>query len=165
MFRKFYISNRLPNRYFSENCRWVPLIYYSNVESVRSCRFQIHLHSCMRNEQWIHTRYRTMKFLPTQVSWIWCKCLQSSFIHSKIFQSDWIQRGIVKKITAQMLITHMWKNADLKYWGQFNKTFKSVIYKCSYCFRILKQWLHLKITLVKVLLNWPMVAATTLRIV
>ena len=120
---------------------------------------------CMRNEQWIHTRYRTMKFLPTQVSWIWCKCLQSSFIHSKIFQSDWIQRGIVKKITAQMLITHMWKNADLKYWGQFNKTFKSVIYKCSYCFRILKQWLHLKITLVKVLLNWPMVAATTLRIV
>ena len=25
MFRKFYISNRLPNRYFPENCRWVPL--------------------------------------------------------------------------------------------------------------------------------------------
>ena len=25
MFRKFYISNRLPNRYSSENCRWVPL--------------------------------------------------------------------------------------------------------------------------------------------
>ena len=26
MFRKFKISNRLPNRYFSENCRWAPLI-------------------------------------------------------------------------------------------------------------------------------------------
>ena len=26
MFRKFKISNRLPNRYFCENCRWVPLI-------------------------------------------------------------------------------------------------------------------------------------------
>ena len=26
MFRKFYFSNRLPNRYFPENCRWVPLI-------------------------------------------------------------------------------------------------------------------------------------------
>ena len=26
IFRKFWISNRLSNRYFSENCRWVPLI-------------------------------------------------------------------------------------------------------------------------------------------
>ena len=34
-------------------------------------------------------------------------------------------------------------------WGQFNKTFTSVIYKCSYCFRVWKQF-----TLVKVLLNW-----------
>ena len=36
MFRKFYISNRLPNRYPSENCRWVPLQFdmspvFSNV--------------------------------------------------------------------------------------------------------------------------------------
>ena len=30
-------------------------------------------------------------------------------------------------------------------------------YKCSYCFQPLKQWLHLKIKLVKVLLNWPQV--------
>ena len=27
--------------------------------------------------------------------------------------------------------------------GQFNKTFTSVMYKCSYCFQTLKQWLHL----------------------
>ena len=27
--------------------------------------------------------------------------------------------------------------------GQFNKTFTSVIYKCSCCFQTLKQWLHL----------------------
>ena len=26
MFRKFWFSNRLPNRYLTENCRWVPLI-------------------------------------------------------------------------------------------------------------------------------------------
>ena len=33
MFRKIYISNRLPNRYSSENCRWVPL-----TDSVRCMR-------------------------------------------------------------------------------------------------------------------------------
>ena len=33
-------------------------------------------------------------------------------------------------------------------WGQFNTTFTSVIYKCSYCFRVWKQF-----TLVKVLLK------------
>ena len=27
--------------------------------------------------------------------------------------------------------------------GQFNKTLTSVIYKSSYCFQPLKQWLHL----------------------
>ena len=27
--------------------------------------------------------------------------------------------------------------------GQFNKTSTLVIYKCSYCFQRLKQWLHL----------------------
>ena len=30
-----------------------------------------------------------------------------------------------------------------------------VIYKCSHCVEVWKQWLHLQITLVKVLLNWP----------
>ena len=28
MFRKFQISNRLSNRYFPENCRWVPLLLH-----------------------------------------------------------------------------------------------------------------------------------------
>ena len=39
--------------------------------------------------------------------------------------------------------------------GQFNKTFRSVIYKCSHCFRVWKQWLHLINYTVKVLFNWP----------
>ena len=30
MLRKFQISNRLPNRYFPENFRWVPLMYGGN---------------------------------------------------------------------------------------------------------------------------------------
>ena len=30
---------------------------------------------------------------------------------------------------------------------QFNKTFTLVIYKCSYCFQPLKQWLHCKLHL------------------
>ena len=34
-------------------------------------------------------------------------------------------------------------------WGQFNKTFTSEIYKCSYCFWTLKRW--------QVYLNWPQV--------
>ena len=29
MFRKFQISNRLPNRYSSENCLWVPLCLFN----------------------------------------------------------------------------------------------------------------------------------------
>ena len=37
MFRKFQISNRLPNRCFSENCRWVPLYPVLNAQS-RSTR-------------------------------------------------------------------------------------------------------------------------------
>ena len=41
--------------------------------------------------------------------------------------------------------------------GQFNNTFTCVIHKCSYCYQNLKQWLHLWITRVKVLLNWPQV--------
>ena len=54
-------------------------IYYSKVESVGSCRFQVNLslHSCMRNKKWIHRLGEVvMKFLPAQFSWIWCKCLQ-----------------------------------------------------------------------------------------
>ena len=50
-----------------------------------------------------------MKFLPAQFSWIWCKCLQNDFIHSKIFQSDRIQRSYDEKFTAH----HRIRNADL----------------------------------------------------
>ena len=41
--------------------------------------------------------------------------------------------------------------------GQINKAFTSVIYKC--CSQTLKQWLQLKITLVKVLFNWAQTPA------
>ena len=38
------------------------------------------LHSCMQNEQWIHTR-GSYEILPPEFSRTWCKCLQSNFIH------------------------------------------------------------------------------------
>ena len=50
-----------------------------------------------------------IKFLPAQFSWIWCKCLQNDFIHSKIFQSDRKQRSYDEKFTAH----HRSRNADL----------------------------------------------------
>ena len=37
MLRKFQISNRLPNRYFPENCRWVPLIIQVVLSTVQQC--------------------------------------------------------------------------------------------------------------------------------
>ena len=69
----------------------------------------------------------TMKFLPSHISWIWCKCLQSNFINSKIFQSDRIQRGIFKKNHSSLRICE--RRQIKKYWGQFNKncTCKSFI--------------------------------------
>lgn len=57
---------------------WIPCIY--------AC--------VMSNEL---TRQVVMKFLPPQSSWIWYKCLQRNFIHSKIFLSDQIQRAYHKK--------------------------------------------------------------------
>ena len=50
-----------------------------------------------------------MKFLPAQFSRMWCKCQQNNFIHSKIFQSDRIQRSYHKKFTAY----YTCRNADL----------------------------------------------------
>ena len=47
--------------------------------------------------------------------------------------------------------------------GQFNKTVTSVIYKCSYCFQTLNQWLLLLITLLKFLLNRPWNRKNTLK--
>ena len=35
-------------------------------------------------------------FLPAHFSWIWCKCLSSNFVHSKIFQADWMQGRFLK---------------------------------------------------------------------
>ena len=50
-----------------------------------------------------------IKFLPGQCPWIRCKCLRSNFIHSKIFQSDRIQRTYCKKFAIQ----HVCRNTDL----------------------------------------------------
>ena len=61
-------------------------------------------------------------------------------------------RGIQQKETVKSLPSACAQNSkpvtlheEQKYIarGQFNKTFASVIYKCSYCFETLKQWLHL----------------------
>ena len=43
-------------------------IYYSKVESVGSCRFQVNLplHSCMRNKKWIH-KWGTYEISPSSV--------------------------------------------------------------------------------------------------
>ena len=53
------------------------------------CRLHSSLHSCMRNEPWIHVRYlreAVRKFLPAQFpSRNWCKCLLRNFVQSKIF--------------------------------------------------------------------------------
>ena len=46
------------------------------------------------------------------------------------------------KSTGMTWITGM-KGMTRMTWGQFNKTFTPVIYKCSYCSRALKQRLHL----------------------
>ena len=68
-----------------------------------SCGIQIQICIPACSEQWIHTRDSyDFSFLPAQFSWIWCKCLQSNFIHSQIFQSDWIQRGYRKKIHGSL---------------------------------------------------------------
>ena len=50
-----------------------------------------------------------MTFLPAQFSWIWCKFFQTIFLHSNIFQSDWIQRSYREKLTDH----YACKNADL----------------------------------------------------
>ena len=79
------------------------------MEFVASCRFQIHLctSACVMSSEF--TREVVMRFLPAQFSWIWCKCLQSNSIHSKIFQSDRIQGRYRKKYTAH----YACRNADL----------------------------------------------------
>ena len=58
---------------------------YSKIESVTSCRFQIHLYifACAMIREF--TPEVVTKFLPAQFPWFWCKCLLRNSIHSKIF--------------------------------------------------------------------------------
>ena len=63
---------------------------------LESCRFQIlslHLSSEF-------TRKVVAKLLPGRFSWIWGKCNKSNFAHSKIFQSDRIQRSTDREYTT-----------------------------------------------------------------
>ena len=79
---------------------------HSEVESVVSCRFQIHLCilACVVNRE--ITREAVMKFLPAQFPWIWCK--MSSKL--KYFQPEQIQR-----ISRKIFIAHYaCRKADLK---------------------------------------------------
>ena len=55
MFRKFQISNCLPNRYFSENCRWVPLtrVYGGMVNKcTRENVKHVYVHGCLTGVFW-----------------------------------------------------------------------------------------------------------------
>ena len=71
-------------------------IYYSKVESVASCRFQIDLCilACVMSREF--TREAVMKFLPAQFSLIWCKCLLRILIHSEIFSLTKYREVLVK---------------------------------------------------------------------
>ena len=73
------------------------------VESVVSCRFQIHLCilACVMSREF--TREAVTKFLPAQFPWIWCECLLRNIIHSKIFNLTKCREVLVK---CSLLITH-----------------------------------------------------------
>ena len=79
-------------------------IYYSKVESIGSCRFQIHLRilECIVSSEF--TCKLIMKFVSAQFSRIWCWCLWGNFVHSKIFQSDRLHWSYDKE--KYELITH-----------------------------------------------------------
>ena len=66
--------------------RFYQRIYHSKVESIGSCRSQIHLCISVRviRSSEFPPHEVVMKFLPGQFLWIWFKHLQSNFIHSKI---------------------------------------------------------------------------------
>ena len=78
-------------------------IYYSKVESVAHCRFQIDLCilACVMSREF--TREAVMKFLPAQFPWIWRKCLLRNIIHSKIFNLTQYREVLVR---YSLLITH-----------------------------------------------------------
>ena len=62
----------------------------------------------MRNELWIHMR-SSYEISTRSFPWIWCKCLQSSFIHSKIFNLTKYREVLLEIFTAH----YSCMNADL----------------------------------------------------
>ena len=84
-------------------------IYYSKVESIDSCRFQIDvcILVCVMSREF--TCEAVMKFLPAPFSWNWCKCLLRSLIHSKISNLTKYREVLVK---YSLLITH----AEMPLW-------------------------------------------------
>ena len=78
--------------------------------TVGSCRFEIHLcvHSCMRNEPWIHTRF-SYEISTSSVSLDLMEMSSKTFNPFKDFQSDQMQRSSLKIFTAH----YAYRNADL----------------------------------------------------
>ena len=80
----------------------IPLIY-SLFESwtLGSCRFQIHLcvHSCMRNELWIHTRF-SYEISTSSVSLNLMEMSSKTFNPFSDFKSDQMQRSSLQILTA-----------------------------------------------------------------
>ena len=74
MLRKFYISNRLSNRYFPENCRWVPL---KNCEAIKlpkiPCKELSLTTSCLRSstENDFRTRFLLVIIKRTFLELAW----------------------------------------------------------------------------------------------
>jgi len=79
------------------------VIIYLIICMVVSCRLQIHscILACVMSREF--TRKAVMNFLPAQFPWIWCKCLRSNFVHSKILNLTKYREVLVK---YSLLITH-----------------------------------------------------------
>ena len=79
-----------------------------NPSVVVDLKIHLCIPACVMSSEF--TREVVMKFLPAQFSaWIWCKCLQGTFTHSKIFLSDRIKRSYRKNVIA----CYACRNADL----------------------------------------------------
>ena len=70
----------------------------------------------LEREQW---NFYLLRFLEFDVN-----VFKAILSIQRIFNLTEYREVSLKK---SLLIMHMWKKADLKYWGQFNKTFTSVI--------------------------------------
>ena len=64
--------------------------------AVGCCRFEIHLCivACVMSHKF--TCKAVLKFLLAEFSWIWCKCLWNSFMHSKIFNLTKYREVLIK---------------------------------------------------------------------